>query len=157
MDTLTARTRAAAWLAEDQDPATIAELRALLDADDAASNRELVERFDGQLEFGTAGLRGILGAGPQRMNTVLVRKVAAGLARYLLAHAPDAATRGVVIGHDARRNSRVFSEDTARVLGGLGIRALLAHRPWPTPTTAWAVVDRGACAGVMVTASHNPP
>jgi len=70
---------------------------------------------------------------------------------------PEAREQGVVIGHDARHNSRVFAEDTARVLGGAGIRCYLAHRPWPTPTTAWAVTDRGACAGVMVTASHNPP
>ena len=91
------------------------------------------------------------------MNRVLVRKVAAGTGAYLLKHVPDAKTRGVLIGHDARRNSRVFSEDTARVLGGMGIKVLLAHRPWPTPTTAWAVTDRNAAGGVMVTASHNPP
>src|SRR6185369_11456351 len=102
-------------------------------------------------------LRGILGAGPQRMNRVLVRKVSAGLAAYLIANVPDARERGVVIGHDARHLSREFSEDTARVLGGAGIRSYLAHRPWPTPVTAWAVTARGACAGVMVTASHNPP
>ena len=154
------RERASAWLAEDPDPTTADELRALLaaaDAGDAAARRDLAERFEGALEFGTAGLRGILGAGPQRMNRVLVRKVSAGLAAYLLVHAPDARARGVLIGHDARRNSRVFAEDTARVLGGAGIKVYLAHRPWPTPTTAWAVVDKGACAGVMVTASHNPP
>ena len=147
-------------LAEDPDPATQAELRALLaacDAHDPAALRDLAERFTGALAFGTAGLRGALGAGPQRMNRVLVRKVTAGLAAYLLAHVRDARQRGVVIGHDARRNSRVFAEDTARVLGGAGIPTYLAHRPWPTPTTAWAVTDKSACAGVMVTASHNPP
>ncbi len=152
-----ARDLAADWLSEDPDAVTADELRALLARTDEASDRELHERFTGSLEFGTAGLRGILGAGPQRMNRVLVRKVTAGLGAYLLAHAPDAKARGVVIGHDSRRNSRVFTEDTARVLGGMGIRVYLAHRPWPTPTTAWAVVDRKACAGVMVTASHNPP
>jgi phosphomannomutase len=149
-----------AWLAEDQDTVTADELRALLasaDGGDAAAIKELTERFTGSLEFGTAGLRGILGAGPQRMNRVLVRKVSAGLGAYLLANVPDAKQRGVLIGHDARRNSRVFSEDTARVLAGLGIKVYLAHRPWPTPTTAWAVVEKEACAGVMVTASHNPP
>ena len=154
------REAAEAWLAEDPDPATAAELRAVLaaaDHGDPTAIKDLHERFTGALEFGTAGLRGILGAGPQRMNRVLVRKVSAGLAAYLLAHVPDARTRGVLIGHDARRNSRVFAEDTARVLGGVGIRVYLAHRPWPTPTTAWAVVDKGCCAGVMVTASHNPP
>ncbi len=154
------REAAEAWLSEDPDPQTSDELRALLDAydrGDAAAQRELTERFTGTLEFGTAGLRGVLGAGPQRMNRVLVRRVTAGLAAYLLDHVGDARARGVLIGHDARRNSRVFAEDAARVLGGAGLRVYLAHRPWPTPTTAWAVVARRACAGVMVTASHNPP
>ncbi len=130
------RERAEAWLAEDQDPVTAHELRTLIakaDGGDAAAIRDLHERFHGQLEFGTAGLRGVLGAGPQRMNRVLVRKVAAGLCAYLLEHVPDARTRGVLVGHDARTNSREFSEDTARILAGVGIRAYLAHRPWPTP------------------------
>ena len=154
------RELAEAWLAEDPDPTTAAELRALLaacDAGDAAARKDLAERFTGALEFGTAGLRGVLGAGPQRMNRVLVRKVSAGLAAYLEANVPDARARGVVIGHDARHLSREFAEDTARVLGGAGIRSFLAHRPWPTPMTAWAVTAQRACAGVMVTASHNPP
>jgi phosphomannomutase len=154
------RERAVAWLEEDPDPVTAAELEKLIEAadrGDKAALADLDERFEGTLEFGTAGLRGILGAGPQRMNRVLVRKVSAGLGAYLVAHVPDAQQRGVLIGHDARRNSRVFAEDTARVLGGLGLKVFLAHRPWPTPTTAWAVVDKRACAGVMVTASHNPP
>jgi phosphomannomutase len=154
------RELADAWLAEDPDPVTAEELRVLLaacDAHDTAAQADLAERFTGALEFGTAGLRGILGAGPQRMNRVLVRKVSAGLAAYLLANVSDARQRGVVIGHDARHNSRAFAEDTARVLGGAGIKSYLAHRPWPTPTTAWAVTAERACAGVMVTASHNPP
>ena len=154
------REAAEAWLAEDPDPKTAAELRSLIeraDAGDKTAQKTLHESFDGQLEFGTAGLRGLLGPGPQRMNRVLVRKVSAGLAAYLRAHVPDVAARGVVIGHDARHNSRVFAEDTARVLAGAGIKAHLAHRPWPTPTTAWAVTTLGAAAGVMVTASHNPP
>jgi len=154
------REAAEAWLSEDPDPKTAAQLRHLIehaDKGDAKAQRELHESFDGQLEFGTAGLRGILGPGPQKMNRVLVRKVTAGLAAYLKAHVPDVATRGVLIGHDARHNSRVFAEDTARVLAGAGIKALLAPRPWPTPTTAWAVTATNAAAGVMVTASHNPP
>jgi phosphomannomutase len=154
------REAAEAWLSEDPDPKTAHELRSLIeraDKGDAKAQRELHESFDGQLEFGTAGLRGILGPGPQKMNRVLVRKVTAGLAAYLRAQVPDAATRGVLIGHDARHNSRVFAEDTARVLAGAGIKALLAPRPWPTPTTAWAVTATAAAAGVMVTASHNPP
>ena len=154
------REAAEAWLAEDCDPKTVSELRELIqraDRNDEAALRELRESFDGQLEFGTAGLRGLLGAGPQRMNRVLVRKVSAGLAAYLKEHVSDAAERGVVIGHDARHNSRVFAEDTASVLAGAGIKVYLAHRPWPTPTTAWVVTTTKAAAGVMVTASHNPP
>ncbi|MBV8759348.1 MAG: phospho-sugar mutase [Deltaproteobacteria bacterium] len=154
------REAAEAWLSEDPDPKTAGELRSLIeraDKGDAKAQRELHESFDGQLEFGTAGLRGILGPGPQKMNRVLVRKVTAGLAAYLKANVPDVAERGVLIGHDARHNSRVFAEDTARVLAGAGIKALLAPRPWPTPTTAWAVTATNAAAGVMVTASHNPP
>jgi phosphomannomutase len=154
------REAAEAWLSEDPDPKTAHELRSLIeraDGGDAKAQRELHELFDGMLEFGTAGLRGILGPGPQKMNRVLVRKVSAGLAAYLVATIPDAKARGVLIGHDARHNSRVFAEDTARVLAGAGIKALLAPRPWPTPTTAWAVTATNAAAGVMVTASHNPP
>ncbi len=154
------RERASAWLEQDPDPVTkkeLSDLLALVDKGDEPAIKDLMERFEGMLEFGTAGLRGILGAGPQRMNRVLVKRVAAGLGAYLLANVKEAKRLGVLIGHDARRNSRVFSEDSARVLGGLGIKVFLAHRPWPTPTTAWAVVDKKACAGVMVTASHNPP
>src|SRR5215216_4802205 len=119
---------ARAWLAQDTDPDTLAELQALLAAvgsGDDDARRDLAERFTGALEFGTAGLRGVLGAGPQRMNRVMVRKVSAGLGAYLLANVPEAKRLGVLIGHDARRNSRVFSEDTARILGGLGIRVYL--------------------------------
>src|SRR5580693_10686878 len=140
------------WLAEDPDPKTRGELQALIDRADWAQLHEL---FHGQLEFGTAGLRGTFGPGPQRMNRVLVRKVSAGLAAYL--RAQGVADRGVVIGHDARHLSREFAEDTARVLAGAGIKAYLAHRPWPTPTSAWAVHHLSCAAGVMVTASHNPP
>ncbi len=151
---------AQAWHDQDPDVVTQAELAALLarvDAGDRAAQRDLTERFTGQLEFGTAGLRGVLGAGPQRMNRVLVRKVSAGLATYLQAHVPNALARGVVLGYDGRRNSLVFVQDTARVLAGAGFKVYLAHRPWPTPTAAWTVERFGAAAGVMVTASHNPP
>jgi phosphomannomutase len=151
---------ARAWLAQDSDPDTRSELEQLIaaaSAGDAAAGRDLVERFTGALEFGTAGLRGVLGAGPQRMNRVMVQRVSAGLGDYLLAHLPGAADKGVVIGHDARRKSRLFAEDTAEILAAKGIRVLLAAGPWPTPTSAWAVTAYGAAAGVMVTASHNPP
>jgi len=156
-------TRARAWLEQDPDPDTRDELAGLLDAAERggeaaiAAAAELHVRFTGQLEFGTAGIRGVLGAGPQRMNRVLVRKVTAGLAEYLVAQVPDARARGVVVAYDARRKSREMAEDTAQVLAGAGFQVMLATRPWPTPTTAWAVLDRRAAAGVMVTASHNPP
>ncbi|RCV48075.1 phosphomannomutase [Marinitenerispora sediminis] len=142
------RERARAWLAQDPDPGTRAELAALLEAGDDA---ELADRFGTRLEFGTAGLRGRLGAGPNRMNRVTVMRAAAGVARWL---GPG---RTVVIGYDARHNSEVFARDTAAVLGGAGCTALLLPRALPTPVLAHAVRDLGADAGVMVTASHNPP
>jgi phosphomannomutase len=146
--------RARAWAAEDPDPVTVAELERLLAADDRAA---LEDRFDGILEFGTAGLRGPLGAGPRRMNRVVVLRAATGLAAYL--HHTGAATDGasVVIGYDARHNSEVFARDTAEVMTGAGIRAFVMPRPLPTPLLAYAIGDLGCAAGVMVTASHNPP
>lgn len=146
--------RANAWLADDPDPETRAELEGLIAAGDATV---LAQRFAGRLEFGTAGLRGILGAGESCMNRVVVRQVSAGLAAYVLANVDDAADKGIVIGHDARKNSRVFAEDAARVFLGMGIRARLFERDVPTPVAAFAVGYLGAAAGVMVTASHNPP
>jgi len=150
-DDLTAA--AEAWLADDPDPVTRAELRALLDAGD---HDALAERFRGRLQFGTAGLRAELGAGPMRMNRVVVRRAAAGLARWLLDTDPSAAARGVAIGFDARHNSDVFAADSAAVMAGAGIRAHLMPHPVPTPVLAFAVTELGAAAGVMVTASHNP-
>jgi len=148
--------RARAWAAEDPDPATVAELERLIADDDRA---ELEDRFSGTLEFGTAGLRGALGAGPRRMNRVVVLRAAAGLAAYL--HRTGAVTAAsspaVVIGYDARHNSDVFARDTAEVMTGAGIRALVMPRPLPTPLLAYAIGDLGCIAGVMVTASHNPP
>ncbi|MEV0581769.1 phospho-sugar mutase [Nonomuraea sp. NPDC050310] len=134
------------WLAQDPDPETRAELEALLD-DPAA----LEARFGAKLEFGTAGLRGELGAGPNRMNRVTVQRAAAGLARVL---GPG---KHVVIGYDARHNSDVFARDTAEVLTGAGLSASVLPRPLPTPVLAFAVRKLGADAGVTVTASHNPP
>jgi phosphomannomutase len=142
------------WLAEDPDPDTRTELTALLEADDVA---ELTDAFSGRLEFGTAGLRGKLGPGPNRMNRAVVRRAAAGLGRYLLDTDPDAKTRGVVIGFDARRKSDAFADDTAAVLAGAGIATYLLPRPLPTPVLAFAIRHLDCAAGVMVTASHNPP
>ncbi|MGH3344835.1 MAG: phospho-sugar mutase, partial [Carbonactinosporaceae bacterium] len=142
--------RARAWLAEDPDPQTRAELAALLDGNDLGG---IADRFGGRLEFGTAGLRGALGAGPNRMNRALVTRAAAGLAAYLR----NGAAGPVVVGHDARHNSAVFAHDTAAVMAGAGRRALLLPLPLPTPVLAFAARRLGCVAGVMVTASHNPP
>jgi phosphomannomutase len=155
--------RARAWLDRDPDPDTRAELDALIAAAEspgdgaAAAAAELHDRFASRLEFGTAGIRGVLGAGPMRMNQLLVRQVSAGLVAYLQAEVKDAHARGIVIGHDARRKSRQFALEAAAVFLGQGFTVYLADDAWPTPTTAWAVRDRNAAAGVMVTASHNPP
>nr|WP_208382513.1 phospho-sugar mutase [Microbacterium ulmi] len=155
-----------AWLAQDPDAETRAELRELIEraeAGDADAAADLDERFAGRLAFGTAGLRGELGAGSTRMNRVLVAQAAAGLAAYVLERAgTDAAADPlhaplVVVGYDGRRNSDVFARDSAELFAGAGLRAVLMPRLLPTPVLAFAVRHLGAAAGVMVTASHNPP
>ncbi|TPX05825.1 phospho-sugar mutase, partial [Schumannella luteola] len=123
---------ARAWAAQDPDEVTRAQLEALLartDAGDPDARAELASRFAGRLTFGTAGLRGELGAGPLRMNRVLVAQAAAGLAAYLLARDPHPS---VVIGYDGRRNSAVFARDTAELMAGAGVRAVLLPRMLPT-------------------------
>ena len=145
------RDEAEAWLAQDPDPATRQELRSLIDNNDD----ELIDCFAGRLQFGTAGLRGKLGPGPNRMNRVVVMQAAAGLANYLKQHHPHEAS--IVIGYDARHNSDVFARETAAIMQGAGINALVLPKPLPTPVLAYAIKHLGASAGVMVTASHNPP
>jgi phosphomannomutase len=142
------------WLARDPDPET---RRALEEAVARGDQTEIERAFAGRLEFGTAGLRGILGVGPARMNRLVVRETTAGLAVYLGEQVPDAKRRGVVVGHDARRGSRLFAEDAASMLAALGFRAHLFSREGPTPLCAYAVRQLHAAAGIMVTASHNPP
>ena len=151
---------ARAWLAQDPDEVTRAELDALLEAaegGDATASADLADRFGARLAFGTAGLRGRLGAGSNRMNRVLVSQAAAGFAAYLREKAGPGAAPLVVIGYDGRRNSDVFARDSAELFAGAGLRAVLLPRLLPTPVLAFAVRHLGAAAGVMVTASHNPP
>ena len=155
--------QAEAWRAQDPDAETRAELDALIagaQAGDSAAVAELHARFDHRLEFGTAGLRGRIEAGPGRMNRVLVSQAAAGLAAYLFEKSTASEEKrppSVVIGYDGRKNSRVFAEDTAELMAGAGVRAILLPRLLPTPVLAFAVRHLDTSAGVMVTASHNPP
>ncbi|GAA1653630.1 phospho-sugar mutase [Georgenia ruanii] len=159
MKTTAAEVRA--WIDADPDPATRAELTVLLQRTEAgddgvtAAGAELDSRFAGLLQFGTAGLRGALGGGPSRMNRAVVIKAAAGLSAFLTARVGAGFT--VVIGYDARHGSAQFATDTAAVVTAAGGRALLLPAALPTPVLAFAVRHLGTDAGVMVTASHNPP
>jgi phosphomannomutase len=147
-----------AWIDQDPDSETVNELTTLLSeatAGNEAALAELSDRFSTRLSFGTAGLRGAIAGGPNRMNRVVVMQAAAGLANYLLTQ-PHEGTPSVVIGFDGRKNSDIFARDSAEVFSGLGVTAHLMPRMLPTPVLAFAVRDMGASAGVMVTASHNP-
>jgi phosphomannomutase len=141
------------WLEAEPDEDIRVELQQLIDG----SNEELEERFSGRLLFGTAGLRAQVGAGPMRMNRLVVQQAAAGLVDYLLRTVEGAAEAGILIGFDARRKSDVFALDTARVAAARGMKALLLPSVFPTPVLAWNISRLGVAAGVMVTASHNPP
>ena len=146
--------RAAAWRDADPDPVTRAELDRLLASGDTAA---LADRFDGSLAFGTAGIRAAMGAGPMRMNRLVTARVAAGLARYIIAsdHG-EAAEAGIVVGYDGRAGSAVFAADAARILARAGVRVARLPGPQPTPVLAFTVRYLGAAYGLMVTASHNP-
>jgi phosphomannomutase len=150
------------WAAQDPDPATAAALTELLQlAEDGspAANQELADSFSGTLQFGTAGLRAALGPGPNRMNRVVVRRAAAGLAAFLTGAVGEAApgTRPrAVVGYDARHNSDIFAEETAAIFTAAGIEAFLLPAALPTPLLAFAVRALDCDGGVMVTASHNP-
>lgn len=151
------------WAAQDPDPVTSAsllELVQLVDNGVPAARQELADSFRGTLQFGTAGLRAALGPGPNRMNRVVVRRAAAGLADFLLTAVGDASpgTRPrAVVGYDARHNSDIFAEDTAAVFSAAGIETFLMPAALPTPVLAYAVRALECDGGVMVTASHNPP
>ncbi|RRN01713.1 phospho-sugar mutase [Bibersteinia trehalosi] len=150
-------TTAQNWLAQDPDVETRVELEALLNqaqAGDTNAHKELAARFDGRLQFGTAGLRGRLMAGSMGMNRVLVAQAAGGLADYLKEYDKEPS---IVIGYDGRKNSDVFARDTAEIMAGAGIKTYLLSRKLPTPVLAYAIQYFDTTAGVMVTASHNPP
>lgn len=150
-------TTAQHWLAQDPDAETRAELQGLLSqaqAGDVAAQKTLAARFDGRLQFGTAGLRGRLQAGSMGMNRVLVAQAAGGLAEYLKGYDSQPS---IVLGYDGRKNSDVFARDTAEIMAGAGIKTYLLPRKLPTPVLAYAIKYFDTTAGVMVTASHNPP
>jgi phosphomannomutase len=147
---------ARAWRDDDPDPVTRAEVDALLGVDGGAPDLPaLAERFGARLQFGTAGLRGEMAAGPNRMNRAVVIRATAGLAAHLAAtgHAGEP----VVVGYDARHLSHRLAADTAAVLAAAGFPVHLTDRPVPTPVVAFGVTYLGCCAGGQVTASHNPP
>ena len=145
---------ARAWIAQDPDPNTKRELEALIARDDRTA---LEARFAGSLEFGTAGLRGVLGAGPTRMNRVTVMRTTSGLCAWLKRRVSNVTTRGICIGRDARAQSDVFARDAIEVVLGAGIPVWAFSNVVPTPVLAFSVLELGAGGGVMITASHNPP
>jgi len=148
----------AGWTEQDPDPQTRLQLDDLLvaaNSGDARAMAELVDAFSSRLQFGTAGLRGALGPGPNRMNRVVVGQTTAGLASYLLDH--GLAGGKVIIGFDARYNSDVFARDTAEIMSGAGFQTLITPEPLPTPVVAFGIRHLGCVTGVVITASHNPP
>jgi phosphomannomutase len=157
VDSQDARARAIDWIARDINDQDKADLTVLLADGSAEAAAELADRFAGRLTFGTAGLRGAVAAGPNRMNTATVTATTAALARWLLDREPGAAAAGVVVGCDARKRSDEFATQTARILAGAGIRVHMLPSREPTPFLAYSIRHLQAAAGVMITASHNPP
>jgi len=155
-------TTARRWLAAEPDDDIRSELSKIIDAADSGDTADIEAAFSGTLQFGTAGLRAAVAPGSMRMNRLVVRQAAAGVGQWILdseasGTLPDAAARGIVIAHDARRKSDLFALDTARVLAAMGVRAMLHPGVQPTPVLAWSITGLNASAGVVVTASHNPP
>ena len=142
------------WLARDPDPRTREELQHLIDE---GMHDELEDRFTQRLEFGTAGLRGKVGCGPNRMNRLVIQETATGLGHYLIEHVANATIRGVVVGYDGRLDSKQFAIDTASVLTALGIKVYLTSNVAATPIVAFGIEHFNAAGAVVVTASHNPP
>ncbi len=142
------------WLGPDYDDDVREEIEKLVNS---GNKLEILDRFGSELDFGTGGLRGIIGIGSSRMNVYNVRKATQGLANYIKKQGDEFSKRGVVIAYDSRRMSDVFALETALVMAGNGIKAHLFDSPAPTPELSFAVRHLGACAGVVITASHNPP
>ena len=146
------------WTEQDPDPQTrrhLDNLEKAANSGDARAMAELVDAFSSRLRFGTAGMRGALGPGPNRMNRVVVGQAAAGLANYLVDH--DLTGGKVIIGFDARHNSDIFARDTAEIMSGAGFQTMITSGPLPTPLVPFGIRYFGCVAGVVVTASHNPP
>ncbi len=145
--------KAQGWLADGYDEETRAEVRRMLDADDKT---ELIDSFYRDLEFGTGGLRGIMGAGTNRMNIYTVGAATQGLANYLKVAFKDEPQISVVVGHDVRNNSRKFAEIVADIFSANGIKVYLFDSFRPTPELSFAIRELGCQSGVNITASHNP-
>lgn len=146
----TLRAEVQAWIADDPDPKTAAQLQSLLDVEDEST---LGKYFNGFLQFGTAGLRGPIGPGPSCMNRAVVGRTAAGIASYM----KKRGMTKVVIGRDARYGSEDYTIETAEIMSGAGMDVYVLPRPLPTPVLAFATAHLGCDIGIMVTASHNPP
>jgi phosphoglucomutase len=145
--------KARAWLAETYDAETRKEVQQMLDAEDKTA---LIDSFYKQLEFGTGGLRGIMGAGTNRMNKYTVGAATQGLSNYLKRNFPDRKVITVAIGYDCRNNSRFFAETSARIFTANGIHVYMFESLRPTPELSFAIRELGCQSGIIITASHNP-